>query len=604
MKTSFLGILLLCSLMVLSGDVLSVDALNISLFPEDISEEDLEIYLEAYLNNPLNWNRCSPADIEALPLNDDLIEQLTGYKYRYPKVESWKEFQSKTKLEKQELNVVQFFFILESKQHESDIQFMNYTSVNKNNTVDLHKSLTRGKVEFGRRLSIGFITERDQGERTLWDYRNLSVTTRPFSGQCVLGLSSFKLDWGHGLLFARSNMAFKGSSVAGNILAGTPRFGAYSGSDENRYLQGAYVSQQWKHLALYSGISSRRLDATIQDSTVQSFRETGIHGTDSEIAAKDTLAENTLCGGLVYTDSRFLGGILVFQSRYSFPVRDYFNQYRQSGFSIYQKIDLGDWRFSGEVAALNSEEYAVVQGFVFQSNQYTLGIQYRYFSDYFSTRLSSAMKEFSGSGGNERGVYLGMQCKINQRNRAGGYLDFYSENRSFEKGVEPLRGSDAVIYLDHRWPAKHFINFRLKRKLSIGSSAKYQTTVSARYYFQKNVSMSFRGIVNEINHDRGIGTSLSLSVSEIKTMDLTVGTTQFYSPVYDTRIYLYEPGIPLRFNMVSLYGTGYRYFIIIQNRFRNELTAALSLKTQARRLVTESEFMKTFLVEFQMVVDL
>ena len=85
---------------------------------------------------------------------------------------------------------------------------------------------------------------------------------------------------------------------------------------------------------------------------------------------------------------------------------------------------------------------------------------------------------------------------------------------------------------------------------------------------------------------------------------MTVGTTQFYSPVWDTRIYLYEPGIPLRFNMVSLYGTGYRYFIIIQNRFRNELTATVSVKTQARRLITESEFVKTFLVEFQMVVDL
>ncbi|MDO9547632.1 MAG: hypothetical protein Q7J65_01530, partial [Candidatus Marinimicrobia bacterium] len=107
-----------------------------------------------------------------------------------------------------------------------------------------------------------------------------------------------------------------------------------------------------------------------------------------------------------------------------------------------------------------------------------------------------------------------------------------------------------------------------------------------------------------IEHRRGIGTSISLSVSYKKTMELTVGTTQFYSPVYDTRIYLYEPGIPLRFNMVSLYGTGSRYFIVIQNRFRNELTTALSLKTQARRLITESVFTKTFLVEFQMVVDL
>ncbi|MDO9549192.1 MAG: hypothetical protein Q7J65_09545 [Candidatus Marinimicrobia bacterium] len=604
MKTYFLWIVLICGLVTLNGEVLPVDALNTSLFPEDISEANLEIYLEVYLNNPLDWNRCNRADIEALPLNEYLLDRLTSLKNQHPKIDNWKEFQSITKLDKQELKVVQLFIILEQKQLERDIQFMNYTSVNKKNTVDLNKSLSRGKIEFGRRLSIGFIAESDQGERMLWDYRNVSVTMRSLSGQCVLGLSSFKMDWGHGLLFARSNLAFKSMSVAGNVLAGTPRFSAYVGSDENRYLQGVYLSQQWKHLSLYSAVSSHRLDATIQDSTVQSFRETGIHSTDSEIAAKDTLRENTLCGGLLYSDSRFLGGILVFQSHYSFPVSDYFNQSRQSGISIYQKVDLGDWRFSGEVAALNSKEYAVIQGFVFQSNQYTLGVQYRYFSDYFSTRLSSAMKEYSGSNGNEKGIYLGLQCKINQRNRAGGYIDFYSKNRSFEKGVEPFHGSEAVVYLDHRRPAKHFINLRLKRELSGANIAKYQTTVSARYYFLKSISMSFRGIVNEIDHRRGTGTSVSLSVSDIKTMELTVGTTQFYSPVYNTRIYLYEPGIPLRFNMVSLYGAGSRYFIIIQNRFRNDVTTALSLKTQARRLITESDFCKTFLVEFQMVVDL
>lgn len=604
MKTYYPWIVLICSLVVLNGEVLPVDALNILLFPEDVSEENLEIYLETYLNNPLDWNRCQPEDIENLPLDDNILDRLVSLKKRYPKIDRWKEFQAMAKLDKQELKVVQLFIILEQKQVDRDIQFMNYTSVNRKKTADLNKSVSRGKIEFDQRLSIGFIVERDQGERMLWDYKNVSVAMRPLSGQSKFGFSSFKMDWGHGLLFSRSNMAFKSMSVAGNVLAGTPRFSAYVGSDENRYLHGVYVSQQWQNLTVFSCASSHRLDATIQDSTVQSFRETGIHSTDSEIAAKDTLLENTLCGGLLYSDNRLLGGILAFQSRYSFPVGDYFDQSRQSGLSIYQKIDLGDWRFSGELAALNSSEYAVIQGFVFQSNQYSMGVQYRYFSDYFSTRLCSAMKEFSGSCGNEQGIYLGLQCRINQRNRAGGYIDFYSENRSFEKGVEPLHGSEAVAYLNHRWPDKHFINVRLKRETTGVSIAKYQMTVSARHIFPHNISLSFRGIVNEIDHERGVGTTISLSIRNIETADFTLGTTQFYSPVFDTRIYLYEPGIPLRFNMVSLYGTGYRYFFVIQNRFHSKVATALSLKTQARRLMTEPDFTKTFLLEFQMLVDL
>jgi hypothetical protein len=285
-------------------------------------------------------------------------------------------------------------------------------------------------------------------------------------------------------------------------------------------------------------------------------------------------------------------------------VAAYYERTRQSGFSFYQQADLGEWRFSGELAVLNSGEYALIQGFVFQTGQYTFGGQYRYFSDNFATRLSSAMKEYSGSRGNEKGVYLGLQCRIDRRNRIGGYVDFYSENRSFDKSRMPDCGTDAVVYLHHRWPANHFINLRLKREISGSGRTKCQTTVSTRCYFPMNLAMSFRGIVNNVNGQSGAGTSVALLAGDIETLEITLGVTQFYTPTYEAGIYMYEPGIPLRFNMVSLYGTGYRRFIVIQKRFGNGATTAISYKSQTRRSITDPLFSKTFLLEFQMLVDL
>jgi len=604
MKTDCLWIIFVCNLIFLNGEALPFDALDLWLFQEDIPADNLESYLEDFITDPLIWNSCEPVDIENLPLNDDLRNRLTALKKQVPIMNSWTEFQSEAQLNEQEMKVIKFFIVVEQKQHIRNMRLQNYISVNGAETVDLSKSLLRGKIEINPRLALGFITERDPGEKALWDYQNSSVTVKLFAGSCELGLSAFKFDWGHGLLFAGNNLSFKSLSVTGNVIAGAPRFRAYIGADENRFLRGVYINRQWKHLSLYSCASYGRLDATIQGGTVLSFRETGIHSTDSEIAARDTLKENMLCGGLVYSKRGFLSGILVFQSRYSFPVAEYFNQARQSGFSFYQKADLGEWRFSGELAMLNSGEYAVIQGFVFQLYQYTIGGQYRYFSDGFATRLSSAMKEYSGSGGNEKGVYLGLQCRINQCNRIGGYVDFYSENRSFDKGRMPDRGTDAVVYLHHRWPAGHFINLRLKREISSIGRAKYQTAVSARCHFPMNLAMSFRGIVNNVNGQSGVGTSFALLAGDIETLEFTLGATQFFAPAYVARVYMYEPGIPLRFNMTALYGTGYRYFIVIQKRFGNGVTTATSYKSQTRRPITDPVFSKTFLLEFQMLVDL
>lgn len=604
MKTVCLWIIIVCNLIGLNGNVLPFDAPDLLLFPEDVSADNLESYLEDYIADPLIWNSCELADIENLPLSDDLRDRLTALKKQLPEMNSWAEFQSGAQFNEREMQLIKFFIIVEKKQYIRNLRIQHYTSAKGAENLDLSKSLIRGKIAISPRLAFGFVAERDPGEKALWDYQNSSVTVKLFAGGCELGLSAFKFDWGHGLLFAGNNLSFKSLSVTGNVITGVPRFRAYSGADENRFLRGVYIRQRWKRWTLYSCASYGRLDATVQDGEVLSFRETGLHSTDSEIAAKDTLAESTICSGLVYSDKCFLSGILVFQTRYSFPVVAYYERTRQSGFSFYQKADLGEWRFSGELAVLNSGEYAIIQGFVFQTGQYTFGGQYRYFSDNFATRLSSAMKEYSGSRGNEKGVYLGLQCRIDQGNRIGGYVDFYSENRSFDKGRMPDCGTDAVVYLHHRWPAKHFINLRLKREISGRGRTKHQTTVSARCYFPMNLAMSFRGIVNNVNGQSGVGTSVALLAGDIETLEITLGVTQFYTPTYEAGIYMYEPGIPLRFNMVSLYGTGYRRFIVIQKRFGNGATTAISYKSQTRRSITDPLFSKTFLLEFQMLVDL
>ena len=601
---------IIASLLLLNGlfgiicPAVSPEVFNLALFPENFAEDELQQYLEEYINNPLSWERCKPEDIARLPLDEDIIERLIELKKTLPNPDNWQDIRDAGRFNRAEIQVIRLFFTLPAQRLNHHINIQNYTSLKDGEPPDIYRQLLRGKIDAGSRVSVGFVTERDPDERDLWDYANIAMTFKPSSSDLVLGSFSYKFGWGHGLLFARNNLAFKSTSVSGNMLCGNPHFGAYTGTDENRYLYGAYVYRSMEPISFFTGFSTHRLDATVRDSLAISLRETGFHVTESELDGKDTLQEKVVFGGVVYTHRNFHIGGIFFHSRYTYPVTFFNNRALRSGCSVYQRLDLNRWHWSGEIAMLNRREYAVVQGLVFQSDDYSFGLQYRYFGDYFTTRLAAPLKEYSGNPGNERGLLMGFQWKINRLNRIAGYVDYFSENRSFEEGSAPDFGNEAVVQLYHRGGNKQRLSLRLKRKSKGNDGVRYQLSGSASYPLTVNLSLILRTALNKSNDRLGSGFSLAINSAITPSLDLRAGTTHFYSPMYDSRVYLYEPGIPMRFNLISLNGTGYRYFIVIENQFQNSINTAISYKYQRRRLISESGSVETFLLEFQMVVDL
>lgn len=586
------------------GYDLSDTGIDLSLLEEQISEEQLENYLEDFISNPLEWNRSKPADIEMLPLNDALIDRLVALKKSSPRFADWRQFQDAAQLDQRSLQTVKLFFKIEGDRFDRAMNLVNYISVHQKEEVDLNRSQLRGSIAVQPRLTIGFIVERDREEKQLFDYRNVSVTAHPFSDFYTVGLAAYKLNWGHGLLFSRSNLAFKGTSVSGNVMAGTPRFSPHNGADENRYLWGGYFSRERRRLTLFSFVSRQHLDATIEDSMVSGFRETGTHSTDSEWAAKDTLLENTVGGGIYLNRDRAFLGLMVFQSAYSHPIAAYGNQNRRRGVSLFHKFRWGDWRFSGEIALLNPQNYALMQGFVCRVENISIGVQYRYFCDHYAVRLMSVMKEYTSVGGNEQGLYMGLECRLKKGLKAGGYIDFFAQHRSFADGAEPRSGTEAVAFLDRSWVGHHSLRLRLKRAVTGTANARHQLSAVGRYYVWSGINLTLRGVVNAVNRQYSSAASIAGTFRKQDNLSLTLGTTHFFSPNFDTRIYLYEAGIPMRFNMVSLMGTGRRCFGTVQYRFENGTKVAVSLKTQKRRLLADNKTSRTFLLEFQMVVDL
>ncbi|MCD6441086.1 MAG: hypothetical protein J7L86_04795 [Candidatus Marinimicrobia bacterium] len=614
LKKLFLCVSVMLMLMdsLVAENLLSEALLDQFLDFENVTADEIESYLEQFTTNPLIWENCSVAEIEVLPLSERLKEPLLNLKTRKISIRDWADFAQKTGLEREEVEIVKLFFRFDQKPGPNRISLLNFTSMASDPELDVNKNLARGKIYYKDGGMFGIVAEKDAGERNLWDYRNVSLQIPVVSYGVELGAAAFRFNWGHGLLFSRNGMPRKSLNVVSTILSRAQQFGAYLGSDENRYLSGVNFTCRKGGFTFYSMASNHCLDAAISDSGYGSFRTSGIHVSEGELSGKGAITEKTLGVGLLYASGDNQWGALAFRSQYSHSLKYYFGNNYVQGYSVYQKFSFGDWVFSGEGAFLNSGEFAVIQGCILRQGGIKAGLQARYFSDQFFTSNSGAVKEFPATPSNEKGLYAGLSTKLLSFYQVSAYVDFFAKNRSFEAGVNPPKGTEALLSVHRRWKKRHFIDIRLKRVLTYQSAGedilKDQISFSWRYYFMKYFWFSSRGVVVRSNSvgikNIGSGICLYSAYEQSKGLQITAGTTHFYCPSNDTRVYLFEPGTPLRFNMVSLYGTGYRWFMTVRQEFRERIDLVATVKTQSKRRITENRFHNSFIVEFQMLVDL
>jgi len=578
----------------------------------DLSDEDVEQMLEEWLANPLDWESCGVTEINFLPLNECLKDKLSDLKKRKVKLRNWQDLVRLYGFSAEEAEITRWFFIMPSDVSLTEVSMQNFVSLSASPQIDLNKNLQRCRVSSRRMGMIGIVAERDAGERFVWDYYNLTFRAPRILDNLDIGGGAYRFSWGKGLIFSSQVSMGKGVSIAGNILTREPRFSEYLSTDENRFLYGLNLKYQLGRFRLCSFGSRRLLDAALNDTSAVTLRSSGIHITNSEIMGKDCLCELTGGVGGYYTASNLELGLMAFQSRYDYPVQLYAGSAVVGGYSLYQEFSWSDWSLAGELAVLSSKEYAFVEGCYLKLGDLKFGLQWRYFSDYFQTPMGSVMKEYPSSLANERGLYIGGQAKLLKQYWLIAAIDFYRKNRSFEAGMDPPGGSEAQLALNRHWQDRHFFEVRLKREMifqsHVGTTSRRQISFSSRYTCSKSCRLALRGTTIGIREEssRADGSALSVYL-DFRTdsgMKLTGGTTHFYTTDSRARIYLYEPGTPLRFGMVSLSGTGCRWFLSFQKVFQEMFELSLTSKIQFRKSLEDRNFVKTQILEIQLMVDL
>jgi hypothetical protein len=614
LKSSF-GILILWAVSAIAQ--IDVDALLLGDYLEIESSDADEVWntLAPYLENPLIWNNCSLSEIEDLPLHGALKQSLLKLKRRRRKFNDWGKLQEALPADDAELAALQFFFRLEEPPTIKG-SLISYTAVRDHTeSWQLDKNLLRNRWHFPNGLMLGAVIEQDNRELPVWDYWNWSLQWPELFGRLDLIAGAYRVRWGHGLLLADNYIAARSNAAARNMRKRPDRVTQYLGSDENRYLSGLALTVATGHWRWQGFYSYHRRDATVTDSVVTALRTDGLHQTESQLAAKDALAEHMLGGSVSFQRGIYQGGVLFIHSHYGLPLNLLELADRQTGLSLVQSIRTTALELSTELALLASRDWALFGSMIYSIEQpLQLSLGYRRYSENFKALQGYPYQQYSGLPENEAGVYLGLELGIRSW-QVSAYADFFRRLQSPDKGTPVPGGTEVLLALERRFRGGHRLQAKYKRtadqidRTSEPDRLKQQLQLTGRYSLLKTFDLDLRLVQLWLNTESGsfeTGTGISFSSNwTLGERDrLISGSTHFYSPSFDSRIYLYEPGAPYRFNMTMLSGTGCRVFAVWKHRFVESFESALAIKYQVRREPGTADWQDSVSLEFELLVAL
>ncbi|HPC36679.1 MAG TPA: hypothetical protein P5268_07325 [Candidatus Marinimicrobia bacterium] len=620
MRPKFLIGLLFGYLIIIIADVtafcqsdLSADILD-SYFSDDALDiDELQELIYAYRDNPLVWETCRIKDLRALPLNDHLKSQLIELKRHQPKSLNLKALVKDTIFTASEIEAISYFIDFSVKRSKPS-RIVNFLSLKKQEVVSLQKSLQRARCYSPQGWFTGIIVENDSDEPILCDYWNISLRSPKYFNRLEVLGGAYRLQWGQGLLFANNLMSGRSADATGNLRASRSGVSNYLGADENRFLFGSAAQYTSGHFKLTPFISYHRLDATFDtNGTVKNLRSDGLHISSSQLRAKDALLETSGGTSLLGEWDQGSAGILVYAANYATDLSA-LNEHRNvSGLSFLHNYERNDWTINGEWAVQNHGSKGLIQNLHLNRDRVSFCTGWRYIEPGFFAPLGNPFRKFSSISGNETGLYSALKIKLPARWHFNGYVDFFRELKSAEPGVAPRNGRESLwgfsrqarnsdlveaLYKVNRYyhtslpqqPRDYQLKLHLRHSFNTSFTGEIRTT------FRWNDSIPFA------EGSQALGIVGKISVS--KFTRVIVGSTHYFTSSSDLKIYFYEPGLPFRFNMTLLTGTGQRYFLIISRRIGSncELAGAVYGRSNASIPTNDNSF--DFSGDFQLTFDL
>ena len=576
------------------------------------STEELQDLLDHYRSFPLVWNRCTIEELEELPVNVEFRERLLAIRRRGMAYRSWAHFQRDSGLSDRELEILRLFVVLREPVAFSS-RFRTYSALQRGDEdLDLTKTVSRLAVQTGRGLSAGTIVERDAGEPHLGDYTNYYIQYRGSRDRLQLTTGAFRLQWGHGILGATSLFNSRNLNPLRNVKSGPSRIRPYNGVDENRFYRGLaaqYQGRQWRLLGI---VSHNFIDAHTDSSGIHSLIRSGIHISAAQLENKQSVVEKTWGIGGIREQKYWQLGALLQGWGYSQPVHFLEGKSPFRNNSVWWAVQGQQWSLSGEAVWQSFGAVGIVGSATYRMEKIRLALAGRYYSPELFLPFGSPLRRYSGLPQNERGVHAGFYIQLPARFRWSLYADVYERIRAEDEGQPVPRGQELVSSLARNFGDGFQLDLRYRRRLDTRSGqqvregCKQQCNLTLRYHYAELDWVLRSGYLQVGRSNLQSGTYVSLTASAALRSRGTVvaGLTHFYIRPATPVLYVYEPGIPMRFNLAALSGSGYHIFGSYHQRCSQRISSTIALKYQSRRKFSSAAQQRNIRAEIQLVVDL
>lgn len=450
------------------------------------------------------------------------------------------------------------------------------------------------------RLSFSLNADQDAGEpffanNQTYDFLSAQLTIRDISIIKQISLGDYRLGFGHGLAM-NQGLNFGYFSRDGRVVKAYKGIKPHRSVTEYNFFRGIATELELKDFNLYLFVSNKDVDYS------GSILTTGLHRTESEISKKDSNNEKLVGAHLSWMKRGYELGLTSFYYKYKYPITHGNSAYMEHYF---EGMDNSVISLNAGVPLLKKSkilaEYSISQnkgraGIIslevnldYRTN---LSIVYRDYQNQYQNRFASSIGAQSRNA-NEKGLYIGYSYFHNQNLSyfiAGDY--FYFPDISY-RASRPVRGYKlrGELFYRHRWRNEFTFLTKLNNRpydILHSDGEKYPednilAQVQLRYrrillpYLTLQTRLGYSHTFNyESNKNQGVFISQDFIYNSKKTNWFSnLRLAVFSTDDYDNRFSIYEYGLPLNFNTSQLYDKGFRTYVIIGYRIRDEIDIGL-----------------------------
>jgi Helix-hairpin-helix motif len=451
----------------------------------------------------------------------------------------------------------------------------------------------RYRLSHPKDFQVGFIVEKDAGEKNYLDYYTFHFQLRNKGKLKNLVLGDYQVQFGQGLVCSAGFALGKGSESIATTRRSNLGIRPYGSLLEGGYFRGGAATYQLGKIDLTAFYSYTKRDASVDEGNGEredffsSVLTGGYHRTETELARKNQISEQNIGVNAVFRLKNGQIGATMLNTQFDATLQRSPTLYNKFEFRGNQNVVLGtnftytwqNFNFFGEAARSSSGGIGAIGGFVAAlSRQVEWAVNVRSYDKNFHSFYANAFGESSRTI-NEKGIYWGLKYTPKKGIIFSAFYDRFQFPWLRYLVDAPSNGFDYLLRMTYQ-PNKKALFYAQYHEEHKGKNLPNNTTVSDIVVntMRQSILANFEYSINRVfktqtrvqtNTFRYANLSQSKGYvimqdleGAIKRLQLKGRIAYFNTDDYDSRIYAYENDVLYAVSLPAYSGKGFRTYAI------------------------------------------